>query len=74
MRYDIRDNKLELQDLKLVKSEDKMTVKFLGESDPLYFINGREYEVLGAENGLYRITDETGEDYLYSLEEFEIVL
>lgn len=48
-------------------------VKLVGDSDPLYFINGNEYEVIGEEEGLYRIIDETGEDYLYSLDEFEIV-
>ena len=51
-----------------------MKVKFIGESDPLYFINGREYEVLGTGDGMYRIVDETGDNYLYDLnEEFEII-
>lgn len=51
-----------------------MKVRFIGESDPLYFINGKEYEVLGEEDGFYRIVDETGEDYLYTLnDDFEIV-
>ncbi|MEO2211033.1 hypothetical protein ABGV40_09210 [Paenibacillus amylolyticus] len=51
-----------------------MKVKFLGESDPIYFIHGRIYDVLGLEeDGLYRIIDETGEDYLYCMDEFEIV-
>lgn len=51
-----------------------MKVKFMGESDPLYFINGKEYEVLGTEDGMYRIVDETGDDYLYDLDKsFEII-
>lgn len=51
-----------------------MKVKYIGESDPLYFINGKEYEVLGKEKELYRIVDETGEDYLYDIsKDFEIV-
>lgn len=48
-------------------------VRFIGESDPAYFIHGKIYEVLGKEGDLYRIVDETEEDYLYSLNEFELV-
>ena len=50
-------------------------VRYTGESDPLYFINGKEYDVIGEEMGMYRIVDETGDDYLYDLDddEFEIV-
>jgi hypothetical protein len=48
-------------------------VRYIGESHPLYFINGKIYEVIGKEIGSYRIIDETGEDYLYSLTDFEIV-
>jgi len=58
-----------------------MKVRYLGESDPLTFLNGKEYEVLGIENGMYRIIDEEGYDpefdeipgYLYSPDDFEIV-
>ena len=42
-----------------------MKVKFHGESDPLTFIDGKVYDVIGIEDGWYRIIDETGEDYLY---------
>ena len=48
-------------------------VRYLGESDPLYLINGKEYEVLGEEQGYYRIVDESGEDYLYDSDDFEDV-
>lgn len=48
-------------------------VRFIGESEPGYFIHGRIYEVLGKEEDLYRIIDETGEDYLYPLDEFEFI-
>lgn len=34
---------------------------------------GKKYDVLGVENGWYRIVDNSGEDYLYSPEAFEIV-
>ena len=50
-----------------------MKIKYLGESDPLYFLNGKEYEVIAVEEGWYRTIDETGEDYLYSPDNFEIV-
>lgn len=41
-----------------------MKVRFIGEIDPIYMINGKIYEVLSIENGWYRIIDEEGEDYL----------
>ena len=58
-----------------------MIVRYTGESDPLTFLNGKEYEVLGVEGGLFRIIDEEGYDpetddipgYLYTLDNFEIV-
>lgn len=50
-----------------------MKVKYIGNSNPLRFINGKIYEVIGRENNSYRIIDETGEDYLYSLKHFELV-
>lgn len=51
-----------------------MKVKYVGEiSNPLELINGRVYECLGREYSRYRVIDETGEDYLYPVDEFEIV-
>lgn len=50
-----------------------MKVKYLGESDPLSFINGKVYEVLSIEYGYYRIVDETDEDFLYDVDFFEVV-
>ena len=40
-----------------------MKVKFIGESDPVYMINGKAYDVISIEKGWYRIVDEEGEDY-----------
>ena len=34
---------------------------------------GKIYEVISIENGWYRIVDNSGEDYLYSPEAFEVV-
>lgn len=50
-----------------------MKVKYLGESDPLGLINGKVYEVLSIEYGYFRIVDETGEDFLYDSDSFEVV-
>ena len=50
-----------------------MKVKFLGESNPLTLMNGKIYDVISVEKKWYRIIDETGEDYLYPPECFEIV-
>ena len=33
----------------------------------------KEYEVLSIENNFYRIVDESGEDYLYSPSQFDVV-
>jgi len=49
-----------------------MKVKYIGETD-YSLTNGKEYEVIGIEKGLYRITDNSGEDYLFYPEEFKIV-
>ena len=50
-----------------------MKVRFIGETDPIYMINGKIYEVLSIENGWYRIIDEEGEDYLYPPELLQVV-
>lgn len=51
-----------------------MKVKYIGkESSPLALITGNVYECLGRENERYRVIDETGEDYLYSIILFEVV-
>lgn len=48
-------------------------VRWLGESDWLMLTNGKEYSVLSAEKEWFRIIDNSGEDYLYPPEMFEIV-
>lgn len=55
------------------KGERKMKVKYKGESDPLSLIHDKVYDVLSVEYGYYRIVDETGEDYLYEPDDFEVV-
>lgn len=50
-----------------------MRVRYLGKSDPLMLLNGKVYDVISVEGDWYRIVDETGEDYLYPPQVFEIV-
>lgn len=49
-----------------------MKVKYLGESG-LSLTNGKIYTVIAIEKEWYRIIDNTGEDYLYSPDEFSVV-
>ena len=50
-----------------------MKVRYHGKSSPLYFIDGKEYEVIGKQVGYWSVIDETGSDYLYGPECFEII-
>jgi hypothetical protein len=50
-----------------------MQGRYIGETDPLGLIHNKLYDVLSVEGGWYRIVDETGEDYLYPPEAFEVV-
>ncbi len=49
-----------------------MKVKYIRKSD-ISLTKGKIYEVLAIEHGLYRIVDDTEEDYLFYPEEFENV-
>lgn len=50
-----------------------MKVKYINETAPLELTNGKIYTVLSVENGWYRIVDDTGEDYLYPSDAFEVM-
>lgn len=50
-----------------------MNVKWLGKTDFLLLIDNKIYEVISIERGWYRIIDNSGEDYLYPPDMFEIV-
>ncbi|MBQ9598977.1 MAG: hypothetical protein IJR33_04095 [Clostridia bacterium] len=51
-----------------------MKLKYIGsKSDPMELVKGKIYECIGKEKGWYRVIDESGEDYLYPPEEFEVV-
>lgn len=48
-----------------------MKVKYINETD-YSLTNGKIYEVLNIEKALYRIVDDSDEDYLFYPEEFEM--
>ncbi len=51
-----------------------MKIKYIGTiSDPMELITGKIYNCIGIEKEWYRVIDETGEDYLYPPNEFEII-
>lgn len=52
-----------------------MKAKYVGDEEDRFFgmIRNKVYEVLSIEYGFYRVIDESGEDYLYPEEVFEVV-
>ena len=43
-----------------------MKLRYVGESFGVDSLtNGKVYEILGEEGGMYRVIDDSGEDYLY---------
>ena len=50
-----------------------MKVKYLGENDSLGLLYGKVYEVMAIEHVLYRIIDETKEDYLFFPDAFAVI-
>ncbi|MBO4915011.1 MAG: hypothetical protein J5449_07375 [Oscillospiraceae bacterium] len=50
-----------------------MIVIYTGETSPLELTSGKEYEVISVERGWYRIIDDSGEDYIFPPDAFEIV-
>lgn len=49
-----------------------MKVKYKGKSN-VSLTQNKVYDVISVERTWYRIVDETGEDYLFSPDEFEVV-
>ena len=50
-----------------------MKVKWKGKTEFLLLTHDKVYDVMLAEKGWYRIVDDSGEDYLYPSEQFEII-
>lgn len=50
-----------------------MKVKYIKNTISLSLTKDRVYKVLATEKGWYRIIDDSGEDYLYPPEIFEVI-
>lgn len=50
-----------------------MKIKWKGKTEFLILTNGKVYDVISVERGFYRIIDDSGEDYLYPPDNFEII-
>ena len=50
-----------------------MTVRYIKETINLCLTKNKAYDVLSTEKKWYRIVDDSGEDYLYPPELFEII-
>ena len=50
-----------------------LKIKYIGETDFLVLTHNIIYDVISREKEWYRIIDDSGEDYLYPPELFEIV-
>ena len=50
-----------------------MRVKYIGDTDPFFVIQGRIYEVIQIKEEMYLIRDESGQHYHYPSELFEII-
>lgn len=50
-----------------------MKVKWLGKTEFLMLTHGKIYDVLSVEKDWYRVIDDSGEDYLYPPQHFEVI-
>ena len=51
----------------------EMKVRCVNYTDHIYLKNGKVYSAYHSVTGLFRVTDDSGETFLYSPEDFEIV-
>ena len=58
--------------LKMVN--DVIKVKYIGDDDPLSLRNGKTYNARILKKNWYGIVDETGEEYAFPPELFEIIM
>ena len=49
-----------------------MKIKYIGKSN-VSLTKGKIYEVMSIEEGCYRIVDDTGDDYLFLPDDFEVI-
>ena len=50
-----------------------MEVRYKGETEFLLLTHNKIYTVLSIEKGWYRLIDDSGEDYLYPPDNFEVI-
>ena len=50
-----------------------MKVKWKGKTEFLVLTHDKIYDVLSVEKDWYRVVDDSGDDYLYPTENFEII-
>lgn len=62
-----------IQFFEVVEIHKGTQIRWPGPTEFLYFTHGKTYEVLSVEREWFRIIDDSGEDYLYPPELFEIV-
>ena len=53
--------------------DQKMKVRWKGKTEFLVLTHDKGYEVISIEKEWYRIVDDSGEEYLYPPEKFEII-
>lgn len=51
-----------------------MKVRYKGKTEDLVLTHDKIYNVLNVEKGWYRLVDDSGEDYLYSPENFDSII
>ena len=56
-----------------MKINDRVKVKYIGQSNPLTLINGKIYNARVLKKDWFGVVDETHEEYAYPPELFEIV-
>ena len=57
----------------LLKVNDMVRVRYIGEDDPLMMLHGKVYEARVLKKGWYGVVDETHEEYAYPPELFELL-
>ena len=66
-------DKLLKEDAAPLPEKPEMKVRCVNDTDHIYLKNGKVYSAYHSVTGLFRVTDDSGETFLYSPEDFEIV-
>ena len=56
-----------------MKMNETVTVKYIGEDDPLALRAGKVYSARVLKKGWYGVVDETGEEYAYPPDLYEVI-